>query len=151
MTPVQVRLTSAFGLAVAMALAVGACGGGGDGGGGGSPTAPGTGGGTQHTITITANGLDPKDITINAGQTVTFVNNDTRPHEMLTTPHLMHTDCPAINSVGNLTPGSNRQTGNLNNVRICGFHDHLNPDDNRFRGQINVGTSEGPTPGYIRP
>jgi len=151
MTRVQARLTSAFGVALAMAFTLGACGGGGDGGGGGSPTAPGGGGTAQHTITITASGVEPKDITINAGQIVTFVNNDSRAHEMLTTPHLMHTDCPPINSVGNLNPGSSRATGNLNNVRICGFHDHLNPDDNRFRGQINVGTQEGPAPGYIRP
>ena len=151
MTRVQVRLTSAFGVAVAMALTVGACGGGGDGGGGGSPTAPGGGGTAQLTVTITPSGVDPKDLTISAGQVVVFVNNDSRAHDMLTTPHLMHTDCPAINSVGNLSPGSSRQTGNLNTVRICGYHDHLNPDDTRFRGQINVGTQEGPTPGYIRP
>jgi plastocyanin len=151
MTSVQVRLTSAFGVAVAMALAVGACGGGGDGGGGGSPTAPGTGGGTPITITITASGLEPRDVTISSGQVVRFVNNDNRPHEMLTTPHLMHTDCPPINNVGNLSPGASRDTAALNTVRICGFHDHLNPDDTRFRGQINVGTQEGPAPGYIRP
>ena len=151
MTRVQVRLTSAFGVAVAMALTVGACGGGGDGGSG-TPTTPSPGGGgTQHTITITSSGLDPREITINSGQVVRFVNNDTRAHEMLTTPHLMHTDCPPINSVGNLSPGASRDTAALNTVRICGFHDHLNPDDTRFRGQINVGTQEGPTPGYIRP
>ncbi|MGH9314675.1 MAG: hypothetical protein ACRD09_09335 [Vicinamibacterales bacterium] len=149
MTRVQVRLAYASSVAVAAALTVWACG----GGGSSSPTGPsgGSGGTTQPTIRITANGVDPKEITIRSGQTVLFVNNDGRTREMLTTPHLFHTDCPAINAVGNLAAGASRMTEALNVVRICGYHDHLNPDDQRFRGQINVDTTEGPAPGYIRP
>jgi hypothetical protein len=37
-------------------------------------------------------------------------------------------------------------------VRGCGFHDHMNPDDNRFRGQVLVGLGAGdpapPDPAY---
>lgn len=151
MTRVQVRLVSAFSLAAGVALTMWACGGG-DGGGGG-PTTPSPGGGapTQPTITITANGVDPSVITIRSGQAVLFVNNDSRPHQMFTTPHLRHDDCPPINSVDLLAPGASRMTAGMTVSRVCGFHDHLNPDDNRFRGQINVDTSEGPAPGYIRP
>ena len=109
------------------------------------------GGTTVPTVTITANGVEPKTIEITAGQQVRFVNNDSTTREMLSTPHLAHTDCPAINAVGVLSPGSNKMTEGMTTVRICGFHDHRNPDDNRFRGQINVGTSQGPPPGYIRP
>lgn len=101
------------------------------------------------TVTISAAGVTPSTVQISAGQQVRFVNNDTTTREMLSTPHLVHDDCPAINSVGNLAPGESRMTGSLNTVRICGFHDHRNPDDQRFRGQINVGTSSGPGPGYI--
>jgi plastocyanin len=149
MTRMQVRLASALGLAVATALTVWACG----GGDSSSPTGPsgGTGGTSQPTVTLTANGVDPKEINIRSGQTVRFVNNDSRTHEMLTTPHLLHTDCPAINAVGSLAAGASKMTDALNVVRICGYHDHMNPDDQRFRGQINVDTSEGPAPGYIRP
>jgi len=103
------------------------------------------------TVTITANGVTPQTVDISAGQQVRFINNDETTREMLSTPHLLHTDCPAINSVGALSPGANRTTGSLTVVRICGFHDHRNPDDQRFRGQINVGTSAGPGPSYIRP
>ena len=123
------------------------------GGGGSSPMSPPPAGGgtTTVTVTITASGVAPKTVELSAGQQVQFVNNDGVPHEMLSTPHLAHTDCPPINAVGTLSPGANRMTGNLTVVRICGYHDHRNPDDDKFRGQINVGTSAGPAPGYIRP
>ena len=127
-----------------LVLALSAC-----GGGGSAPTSPGNT--TPVTVTITANGVTPQTVQISAGQRVKFVNSDNTTHEMLSTPHLSHNDCPSINAVGSLQPGADRMTDTLNVVRICGFHDHRNPDDDRFRGQINVGTSVGPTPGYIRP
>jgi plastocyanin len=151
MTRVYVRFASGFGIAAAIALTVWACGGDGGGGNPGQPTPPPSSGGTIPTITITANGVDPKEINIHSGQAVRFVNNDNAPHEMLTTPHLMHTDCPSINDVGRLDPGASKNTSGLSVVRICGFHDHLNPDNQAFRGQINVDTTQGPAPGYIRP
>jgi hypothetical protein len=152
MTRVQVRFAWAYGTAVGAALMALACGGG--GGGGGNPTTPSPGGGgstSAPTITITANGVEPKVLDIQRGQRVRFVNSDGRTHEMYTTPHGAHTDCPPINAVGTLTTGAERMTEPLDAVRICGYHDHRLPDDQRFRGQINVGTNEGPAPGYIRP
>jgi plastocyanin len=142
----QAHTLTAAAVAAGFVVTVVAC------GGGSSPTSP-PGGGSNNpaTVTITANGVTPKTIEISAGQQVRFVNNDGTAHEMLSTPHLSHTDCPAINVVGTLSPGSNRFTDSLTTVRICGFHDHRNPDDDRFRGQINVGTNTGPGPGYIRP
>jgi plastocyanin len=151
MTRVYVRLASGFGIAAAMALTVWACGGSSGGGGNPNQPTPQPGGGTIPTITITPTGVDPKEINIHSGQAVRFVNNDTQPHQMLTTPHLMHTDCPSINDVGMLNPGATGSTASMTTVRICGFHDHLNPDNQAFRGQINVDTTQGPAPGYIRP
>jgi plastocyanin len=146
------RLTAAlFAFAVAALVAVAVACGGGSGGSNNNPTGPSGGGTTQPTITITAGGVDPREINIRSGQTVLFVNNDSRPHQMLTTPHLRHDDCPPINNVDTLAPGASRMTGGMTVSRICGYHDHMNPEDNRFRGQINVDTSEGPAPGYIRP
>ncbi|MET0213090.1 MAG: hypothetical protein ABW292_08810, partial [Vicinamibacterales bacterium] len=51
------------------------------------------------TITITASGVSPRTVTIPAGSRVTFVNNDTRVHDMASDPHPEHTACPAINDV----------------------------------------------------
>jgi len=69
---------------------------------------------------------------------VTFINNDSRQHEMDSDPHPEHTDCPPINSVGVLAPGQSRQTGNLNVVRVCGFHDHMNDANQSLRGTITI-------------
>src|SRR5436190_21989104 len=76
------------------------------------------------TITITSNGVSPANIQVAVGSRVKFVNNDTRSHNMTSDPHPDHTDCPDINQVGFLTPGQQRETGNLNTARTCGFHDH---------------------------
>ena len=109
---------------------------------GGSSTAPSPGGNTPpvqtNTITITAQGANPRSITINQGTRVLFINNDTRVHDMTSDPHPSHTDCPEINQVGLLNPGQQRETGNLTTVRTCGFHDHINPGTANLRGSITI-------------
>ena len=89
-----------------MAILLAACGGGGSSSTP-SPT-PSPGGGT---ITISNNAVSPKTITIATGSQVTFVNNDSRTHEMFSDPHPEHTDCPEINEVGFLNPGQRRPDG----------------------------------------
>lgn len=112
------------------------------GGGGGSPTAPtpnpGGGGGGTVTITITANGVSPQSVTIAPGGRVRFVNNNTRAHDMSSDPHPEHTDCPEINQVGFIQPGQTKETGTLNAVRTCGFHDHNQPSNASLTGSISV-------------
>jgi plastocyanin len=124
--------------ALAAACLVAACGGsstgpssGGSGGGGG-------GGGSTNTttITITSAGASPRDITVSAGSRVTFVNNDTQPHDMASNPHPEHTDCPAL--VAFATPGNSATTLNLNTVRTCGFHDHNQPSNTNLQGVIRI-------------
>src|SRR5687768_2790339 len=65
------------------------------------------------TITITSAGVSPRNVIIVRGAQVTFVNNDTRTHDIRSDPHSNHGDCPEINQVGVTQPGNNRQTGNL--------------------------------------
>src|SRR5262245_34298254 len=89
-----------------------------------SPGGGGGGGGTGTTITITSSGVSPKSITVSRGSQVTFVNNDSRSHDMASNPHPEHTDCQEINAVGFINPGQSRQTSNLNTARTCGYHDH---------------------------
>jgi plastocyanin len=124
----------------ALALTV-ACGG---SSGSSTPTTPSTGGGSGSsgtgaaTITITSAGVSPKTVTIAAGQRVTFVNNDSRQHDMASNPHPNHTDCPAINTVGLLLAGQSRDTANLTTARSCGFHDHIREDDTSLQGTIVI-------------
>lgn len=124
---------------VALALAASACGGGDDDPGTG-PSGGSGGGGTgtiAATITITASGVSPSTVTVSPGSRVTFVNNDTRPHDMASDPHPEHTQCPEIN-VGFLAAGQSGTTQNLNTTRTCGFHDHNQPDVRTLQGSIRI-------------
>jgi len=94
------------------------------GGGSSGTPSPSPSPGGAATITIANNAVSPRNITVARGSQVTFVNNDSRTHQMFSNPHPEHTDCPEINDVGFLNPGQSRQTGNLNAVRTCGYHDH---------------------------
>lgn len=114
------------------------------GGGGNSPTTPGPGGGSGNpatsgaTITIANGRVTPSEVTINTGQTVTFVNNDGRTRNVSSDPHPSHTDCAAVNAVGNLANGQSRQTNALTAARTCGFHDHDDPDNADVKGRIII-------------
>ena len=128
---------------VAVVLTAAACGGGGDDPSPGpspnptpTPTPTPTPGGT--TFTITSTGVSPRTLTVPAGSRVTFVNNDTRVHDMASNPHPEHTDCPPINQVGFLQPGQTGTTGNLTTVRTCGFHDHNRDTDTSLQGTIVI-------------
>jgi hypothetical protein len=77
-------------------------------------------------------------MTVARGTRVTFINNDSRAHEMTSDPHPEHTDCTELNQVGRLEPGSQRESGNLNIARRCGFHDHINDQNNALRGAITI-------------
>ena len=91
-----------------------------------------------NTITITASGVSPKDVQIAPGTRVLFMNSDSRSHNMSSDPHPEHTDCPEINQVGLLAPGQSRETGNLNSVRTCKFHDHDLPNSTSLAGAIVI-------------
>jgi len=93
---------------------------------------------TSTTITISNNTVCPQNITVPRGTQVTFVNSDTRTHEMASDPHPEHTDCTEINAVGNLVAGQSRQTGNLNVIKRCGFHDHINFQTATLKGSITI-------------
>ena len=134
-----------MGMAVAAALAAAAaC------GGGSSPTSPsdpGTGGGSggggtvsdTATVTITSAGVvSPSAVTIRQGGRVTFVNNDSRAHDMASDPHPSHEDCPPMDQVGFMSTGQSRTSGNFNTVRTCGFHDHNLPGNTGLQGRITI-------------
>src|SRR5215207_1069921 len=109
---------------------------------GGSPSSPSGGvtvivkdggatGASGATITITAAGVSPASVTVAVGQTVTFVNNDNRPHEMASNPHPQHGTCPSIEmGLGSLAAGQTKVTRAFGNSGSCGFHDHLNDTTN---------------------
>ncbi len=94
--------------------------------------------GSTNTFVITSAGVSPKNMTVSPGTQITFVNQDGITHLMFSDPHPEHTDCPEINQVGFLSTGQSRQTGNLNTVRTCGFHDHDLPLNASLNGTITI-------------
>jgi plastocyanin len=134
--------------ATVVVLVLAACGG--SGGGPGAPNPPGANPPTASlTVTITAAGANPKELRVPLGSRVTFVNQDSRAHEMLSAPHPLHTDCPPINAVGMLNAGQTKTTGAFEVPRACGFHDNMRDGDTTLRGQILVGDApQDPDPRY---
>lgn len=120
--------------------------------GGSSPTSPGGGGGGSvvvqstgsvgtvgATITIGANGsVSPTSVTVAVGQSVTFLNSDSRSHDMESDPHPAHTACPSIANVGLLQPGQSKTTFGFANTGTCGYHDHNNAESTGLQGRIVV-------------
>ena len=127
-------------LGAVVLLAAGSCG----GSGGGSGTAPSPNINCSNipnpvtTFLILNNAVCPTSLTVPRGSRVTFFNNDSRVHEMNSDPHPEHTDCPEINQVGHLESGQQRDSGNLNTARHCGFHDHVNPDNRALQGSVTI-------------
>jgi plastocyanin len=89
-------------------------------------------------VTITGAGFSPAEVTTTVGSRVTFVNNDTRPHDMLGGPDHTRLDCPEVDVVGFIVPGQTRETGVFGAARTCEFHDHNNVGNPAFQGRIIV-------------
>jgi plastocyanin len=128
------------------ALAAGACG----GGGGSSPSAPATNPPSDNslTVTISAAGVSPRSLQVPLGGRVTFVNNDTRTHQVMSDPNPQHSDCPSINAIATISPGQTRQTASLDVRRTCGYHDHMNPSETALQGGLMIGGSTDPVTPY---
>jgi plastocyanin len=124
-----------------------ACGGGGGSNSGGNPGGPSGGpivgstgavGAIGATITIANGAVSPGSVTISVGQSVRFVNSDSRLHDMSSDPHPVHTNCPSINNVGNIAPGQTKDTMGFSGSGSCGFHDHNDPENGNLQGRITI-------------
>jgi hypothetical protein len=69
---------------------------------------------------------------------VLVINNHNRSHQIASDPHPEHSDCPEMDQVGVLAPGQRRESGNFVAVRICGLHDHDDPNNLALRGRIVI-------------
>src|SRR5690349_9681253 len=121
--------------------------------GGSSPTSP-SGGGSGGTVVVKSSGsvatvgatitiganstVSPSQVTVAVGQSVTFVNSDSRSHDMESDPHPAHTSCPSIANVGLLQPGQSKTTFGFANAGSCGYHDHNDSANSALMGRIVV-------------
>ena len=130
-------------IAVAGLVVLAAC------GGGSSPAGPssvtvisgstGSTGASGATITITAAGINPSSVTIAVGQSVTFINNDSRPHEPASNPHPAHGSCPSIErGLATVAAGQTKLTQGFAGAGTCNFHDHLNDTSQSLQGTIII-------------
>jgi hypothetical protein len=77
-------------------------------------------------------------VTTPVGSRVTFVNVDSRPHDLLGGPDHTRLDCPEVDAVGFIVPGQSRETAVFTAPRTCEFHDHNNVGNPAFQGRIVV-------------
>ncbi|MBI2600417.1 cupredoxin domain-containing protein [Candidatus Daviesbacteria bacterium] len=86
----------------------------------------------EAIVMITKAGFSPQTVSIKAGQTVTWVNNDSAPHQVDSSPHPQHTDYPPLNTIDLLKPGEKRSLA-FPDKGSFRYHDHLNAS---LRGSV---------------
>ncbi len=146
----RVRFPTAIGLpalSLGVFASLNAC------GGSSSPTSPSGGGGgvtvisgstgstgpSGATVTMTSAGVSPSTVAISIGQSVTFINNDTRPHEIASDPHPIHGSCPSIErGLATIAPGATKLTQGFAGAGTCTYHDHLDDTNPNFHGSIRI-------------
>lgn len=80
----------------------------------------------ENIVTISSSGFAPLSITIKAGETVTWVNNDTASHQVNSAVHPTHQVYPPLNNVGLLKVGEQKSL-TFPEAGTYKYHDHLNP------------------------
>lgn len=81
-----------------------------------------------------SNKFVPQDLTIRAGDKVTFVNDDSEQHWPASDPHPVHTLCPGFDAGQGLGKGDT-YSFTFEKVETCAMHDHLMP---LMRGKIII-------------
>lgn len=88
----------------------------------------------EKLVKIGSGGFSPQTLTIKAGETVSWQNDDSSSHTVNSAPHPTHADYPPLNSVGLLKPGEKKSL-QFPASGIYKYHDHLNPS---LTGSITV-------------
>ena len=88
----------------------------------------------KYVFSIKSDGFSPKFFTIKAGNKVSWLNSDSKPHEIASDPHPTRLDYAPFNTVGKLNPKETK-TLNFTTPGTFRFHDHLKPS---FTGSITV-------------
>ena len=96
--------------------------GGGSSSNGGSSTQPPTSGKTV-TVTISGSGFSPSLVTISAGDTIKWLNNDNRSHWPASDPHPQHTGYSGFDPKTGIGVESS-WSFKFNNKGTWGYHDH---------------------------
>lgn len=80
----------------------------------------------QIKVAITSNGFMPQTITVKAGGSVTWVNEDNVSHQVNSAVHPTHQAYPPLNAVGLIKAGESKPLA-FPDAGSFKYHDHLNP------------------------
>ena len=86
------------------------------------------------TINYSGSGFDPQRITVKAGTTIVWKNNDTDPMMIDSDPHPTHTSYPPLNA-SKATISGNTYTFTFTDPGTYGYHNHLKAQN---RGTVIV-------------
>jgi len=98
----------------------------------------------EYTVSVDSDGFHPDFITINVGDTVRWVNNDTGLHWPSADPHPTHTDLLEFDPLADLLPGE-FYLYTFTEAGAIGYHDHtaaLEKDEATITGTIRVLSKE---------
>lgn len=82
----------------------------------------------ENVVKVTTSGFSPQRITIKAGESVTWVNEDTQSHQVNSAVHPTHQLYPPLNTVGLLQSGDKKSLS-FPDAGTYKYHDHLNPSN----------------------
>ncbi|OGF77293.1 hypothetical protein A3H04_00875 [Candidatus Giovannonibacteria bacterium RIFCSPLOWO2_12_FULL_43_11c] len=80
----------------------------------------------EVVVDITASGFSPSEVRIKAGDTVKFINKDTKKRWPASGAHPTHLLCPGFDAKPGINPGES-YSFTFTEVKTCPTHDHLNP------------------------
>ena len=89
----------------------------------------------EPVVTIGANGVTPQILHILGDTGITFVNRDTRAHEIRSDPHPAHSECALMN-MGAIAAGQSRETVKIVSGQGCGYHAEGDPASRSFQGFV---------------
>lgn len=88
---------------------------------------------TKNLVMVASNGFSTKEITIKAGESVTWENQDSVDHTVNSAVHPTHLVYPPLN-LGVIKPGEQKSLA-FPAVGTYKYHDHLNPS---LTGSVTV-------------
>ncbi|KKT78758.1 MAG: hypothetical protein UX24_C0031G0006 [Candidatus Giovannonibacteria bacterium GW2011_GWB1_45_9b] len=80
----------------------------------------------EVVVDITASGFSPAEVRIKAGDTVKFINKDTKKRWPASGVHPTHLLCPGFDAKQGINAGES-YSHTFTDVKTCPMHDHLFP------------------------
>jgi plastocyanin len=90
------------------------------------------------TITVSATGFSPQEVTVPVGTAVTFVNADRVGRDVSSGLDHNASECPEVDAIGFLVPGQSRSTFAFEQPKTCRLHEHANVGVPAYQGRIVV-------------